>query len=97
MNIDILISELIGLLNEFIEENDIELEDTISSTTRLIGSTGILDSMELVTFIVDVEDFIEDNYNRNVELANDRAMSRRTSPFINIESLSKYILELKNE
>ena len=50
--------------------------------------------MDLVSFIVELEEEIEDKLQVEIILADERAMSRTTSPFINSVTLSKYILEL---
>ena len=54
--------------------------------------------MDLVSFIVEVEQDIAKKFNLRVQLATERAMSRRSSPFISLETLSNYIIEIaKNE
>ncbi len=82
---------LMLILKEFVEENDFEFAGELNSKTRLIGSTGLFDSMDLVSFIVEVEEGLSDKFSLDIELANDSAMSRRTSPFLNISTLSDYI------
>jgi acyl carrier protein len=84
---------VLNKLNDFINENEIEIKD-FNFETRLIGSSGIFDSMDLVSFIVELEEEIEDKLQVELILADERAMSRTTSPFINSVTLSKYILEL---
>ena len=84
-------------IEEFIDENEIKLEKEIDADTRLIGSSSIFDSIELVTFIVDVEQHLDEKFNMQIQLASDRAMSRRTSPFISIRTLTDYIFEIVNE
>ena len=66
-------------------------------STKLIGSNSIFDSIELVSFIVETEQFLEDNYDIQVQLASESAMSRRRSPFISLNSLKEYIIEISNE
>tara|TARA_Y100001954_G_C15395558_1_gene400103 strand:+ start:9 stop:308 length:300 start_codon:yes stop_codon:yes gene_type:complete len=89
--------DLLKLLQDFITENEIEMSDNVNETTRLIGTSSVFDSIELVTFIVEVEQFLEDKYKLNVQLTSESAMSRRTSPFISLQTLVKYIIELSNE
>tara|TARA_B110000879_G_C11098973_1_gene482321 strand:+ start:292 stop:582 length:291 start_codon:yes stop_codon:yes gene_type:complete len=81
-------------LKEFIEENDIELIGELNTETRLIGSSGFLDSMDLVSFIVELEEGISDEFSLDIELANDSAMSSRTSPFVNVSTLSDYVIKI---
>lgn len=63
----------------------------------LFGSQGVLDSMALVQFIVEVETALEDHTGTSIVLASERAMSRRRSPFASIGSLVEYIEELFTE
>lgn len=90
-------SELLDLLKKFIVENELEFDEEVNNKTRLIGVSSALDSMDLVSFIVEVEQFLDSKYEIEIELANEKAMSRRTSPFISLNSLSNYINELINE
>jgi D-alanine--poly(phosphoribitol) ligase subunit 2 len=80
-------------LKEFVAANNIVAEE-ITLNTRLIGLTGILDSLDLVSFIVHVEETINDNFSIEVSLTDERAMSRTTSPFLSIEALCRFILEV---
>ena len=86
-------TSLISLLKEFINENEIEINNKININSKLFGSSSIFDSMELVQFIVEVEQFLEDEFGIEIELTSEKAMSRRTSPFINIKSLVNFIKE----
>ena len=97
MEIEKLQKELIIFLNNFIKENDIDSYNDIDLNSRLLGSSSALDSMDLVTFIVEVEQFLDDNYGFQTQLATEKAMSRRSSPFVSIKSLSNYIIELYND
>ncbi len=87
--------KIIKFLEEFLKE---ELEDTIelSMDSKLFGGGGPLDSMALVSLIVDLEEFIEDEYGKTITLANEKAMSRRTSPFSRVQNLIDYIIEQLN-
>ena len=89
--------KLINLLNDFILENEIEINCEIDDSTRLIGSSSIFDSMELVQFIVEVEQFLDEDYGIEIQLASEKAMSRRNSPFISLNSMYDFILEEVNE
>ena len=90
-------NHLLKLLKDFIRENEIKLNSDVDSSTRLIGSSPVFDSIELVSFIVEVEQFLEDECNIEIGLTTENAMSRRTSPFLSIEAMTNYILEQINE
>ena len=85
-----------GKMKSFANENDIEINE-LRDNTRLMGGTGLLDSMDLVRFIVELEEALDDDFSLEVSLTSEKAMSRNTSPFINIGALSKYIKELADE
>ena len=86
---------LIELLAEFVEENDILLPNDVilDENLRMIGSNALFDSMQLVQFIVEVENLLEDKFGIEIELTSEKAMSRRTSPFISINTLIKFIFD----
>jgi acyl carrier protein len=84
---------LLKILREFAINEDIETPVELNLKTRLMGSKALFDSMDLVSFIVEVEENLNEKFNLNLELANEKAMSRSSSPFISIESLSSYIIE----
>ena len=63
----------------------------------LFGIGGALDSLGLVNLIVAIEQSIEDEFDINISLANEKAMSQRSSPFRTIDSLTKYIVQLLKE
>ncbi|MED4454441.1 hypothetical protein [Metabacillus fastidiosus] len=65
-----------------------------SLDTVLFGSNATLDSLALVSLIVAIEERIEEKTGFLVTLADDKAMSRKSSPFRNVSSLSEYIEEI---
>lgn len=89
-----LIKLLLNLLTLHFEEMDEEIDLSDGEQTKLFGGDGILDSLGLVSFIVTVEEALEDEYGILVILADEKAMSRRTSPFSRISYLVDYIMEL---
>ena len=63
----------------------------ITEDTRLIGREAVLDSMGLVNLIVEVEQYLEEEHDITLVLANDRAMSQQRSPFRSVQTLTDYI------
>lgn len=61
--------------------------------TRLFGEKSGLDSMGLVTLIVDLEEAVHTRFGKTVVIADERAMSRLNSPFRRVGSLTDHILE----
>jgi len=70
--------------------------DVINNSTRLIGYNSPFDSSDLVQLIVEIEERINDNFGSNLTLTDEKAMSRSTSPFVNIETLVNFIEENLN-
>ena len=63
---------------------------------RLFGDTAHLDSIGLVTLIADLEQDIFEQFGKRVTLADEKAMSRLTSPFRRVGLLADYIVEVVN-
>ena len=62
--------------------------------TRLFGETAALDSIGLVTLIADLEEDIRIATGKMVTLADEKAMSRLTSPFRRVDLLAEYVVEI---
>lgn len=69
----------------------------VSPDAMLLGEAAVLDSLSLVSVILDVEAGIEAEFGRALSLTDDRAMSQPTSPFADVKSLTAYILLLLSE
>ena len=50
----------------------------------------------LVNLVVELEELIQDDYGITITLADEKAMSRRTSPFSRVKYLIDYIKEKLN-
>jgi acyl carrier protein len=60
--------------------------------TPLFGPKGVLDSLGLVSVVVELEQALSDRTGREVSLMNDRAMSQTRSPFRTSQTLADYAL-----
>jgi D-alanine--poly(phosphoribitol) ligase subunit 2 len=81
-----------------------EAVSTIESAANLQKNPGAvlfgadsLDSLGIVRFIILVEEKIEDETDLALTLANEKAMSRKNSPFKTLQTLADYIQELMAE
>ena len=77
-----------------------DLQDSkvnLNEATALLGAEGILDSMGLVSLIVAVEQDVEDEFGKEITIADAKAMSQKNSPFRTVGSLVDYIENLLNE
>jgi acyl carrier protein len=73
--------------------SDVNLAE-LSEETRLLGRSAVLDSMGLVTLIVDVEQQVEEQHGVALVLADERAMSQTRSPFLSVGTLADYVCQL---
>ena len=62
--------------------------------TQLFGEASCLDSIGLVTLMADLEEDIRVATGKTVTLADEKAMSRLTSPFRRVDLLAEYIVEV---
>lgn len=76
------------------EERGPDGQIEIGPETSLFGEDSTLDSLALVSVIVDLETLISDRFKRSISLTDDKAMSRDPVPFTNVTVLQHYILEL---
>lgn len=60
----------------------------------LFGRNAELDSLALVSLVVEVESLLSARLGLDVSLADERAMSRDILPFTNVQTLRDYVLEL---
>ena len=88
------VSELIyGALRALNEERPAAEQIVIGPDTCLFGEGSALDSLSLVSVIVDIETLTADRFGRAISLTDDAAMSRDPVPFVNVASLKGYVLE----
>ena len=81
-------------IKKYQEEYDQTIDLSEGEKTRLFGGNGQLDSLGLVSLVVNIEEDIEQELGIILVLADEKALSRRTSPFSRIGNLIDYIDEL---
>jgi acyl carrier protein len=91
--IEIVVSNVKSLVDTLPEEQKFEVDQN----TILFGNGSNIDSLSLVSIIVDLESIFSNDYNLEISLTDDRAMMRKTSPFDSIITLVDYIDELISE
>jgi len=92
--IEKLIIEALIELNEGLPDEE---KITITTQTELFGLNAQIDSLSLVSLIVNIESKISNELNYEISITDDRAMIRAESPFLNVQTLKNYILELFDE
>jgi acyl carrier protein len=91
---DQILKIVIKCVEEILQEGDKSVR--VDKSTQLYGQNGILDSLGLVRVITNIEEAISETFGKDIVIASEKAMSRKNSPFINVESLSKFIVEILN-
>ena len=86
-----IIHVIFGAIDEINEQYPEGQRLTKSVDTELFGEKGKLDSLGLVSLIVATEQKIEEEFDRSLTLADEKAMSQKTSPFKTVSTLSAYI------
>lgn len=80
-------------LNETLPENQ---QFSVNEDTILFGNNSNIDSLSLVSVIVDLESVFSAEYGKEISLTDDRAMTREINPFSSIRNLVDYIAEVVN-
>ena len=63
----------------------------LSEETLLYGPGAVLDSMALVSLVVEVEQILFENFDLEVSLIDEKALSQKESPFRRVKSLVDFI------
>lgn len=91
-------SQILNTVYAVMTELNEELEDggklKLKESTLLFGRNSNLDSLGLVKLIVGVEQRVLDEFNIEISLTDDKAMSQARSPFKTVRSLVDYICSL---
>ena len=69
--------------------NDYEMQNNLNDD--LFGGSSPLDSLGLVSFLVIIEQSIENKFGINITIADEKAFSLTNSPFKKISSLVDYL------
>jgi acyl carrier protein len=84
-------------MTDVLEMNDEPVPERLDAETTIVGPSAVLDSLGVVSLIVEIEQRLEHEHGLTITLASDRAMSQRSSPFRSIGVLADYLLEVINE
>lgn len=88
---------IIDTVNDLAEQDELELDGAVSADTALFGEGGILDSMALVSTVIALEQAIEEKYEVNIGLADEKALSQKNSPYRTVTTLADYSSQLISE
>ena len=90
-------SLLLTSVRDLLEQSGTSIPANLGPQTILFGPDAILDSLGLVTLIIDVEQRLEAEHGVSVALATDKAMSERQSPFRTVQTMTEYICRVVGE
>ena len=79
------------IIETFYESFKDIVEDEINNETPIFGGSGKLDSLDLVAFLVNLEQKIEDEFSQSLTIADEKAMSLKNSPFRTIRTLADFL------
>jgi acyl carrier protein len=82
---------VIAALRDAVDQNGGDAS-AVTEETVIIGPEAVIDSIGVVSLIVDIEQRLEMDHQISVTLASDRAMSQRNSPFRTPAVLADHIL-----
>jgi acyl carrier protein len=85
---------ILDALTSINEERPDDERFVVGPETLLFGADAPLDSLSLVSVIVDVEQAVSDAAGTEVSLTDDRAMSQEISPFTDVGTLTDYVLSV---
>ena len=88
---------ILQALRDINEERGADEQIKIDLNTRLFGADAVLDSLSLVSVIVDVESAVSKQAAHEISLTDDRAMSQEISPYSDVKTLAAYIKLLLSE
>jgi len=84
-------------LKEVFAQNGQSPPDNITDDTVLVGNDAVIDSLGVVSLIVEIEQRLETGHGVSVTLANDKAMSARSSPFRTVGVLTDHAVAMAQE
>jgi acyl carrier protein len=84
-------------LQEVFVQTGMPAPDAVTEETVLVGKDAVLDSLGVVSLIVEVEQRVDGEHDVSVTLANDKAMSARNSPFRTVGVLTDHVVAMVAE
>ena len=79
-------------IEELNEELDYESLRNVTDETPVFGGPDSIDSLSLVTLVVDLEKEVQQAFGKQITLADEKAMSMRNSPYRTAGALVDFIV-----
>ena len=90
MDREVALGIVVSCLREALEQSGTPI-DEITEETVIVGQGAVLDSIGVVSLIVDIEQRVEIDHSISITLASEKAMSQRSSPFRNAGVLADHL------
>jgi acyl carrier protein len=88
---------LLRCIRDGLEEINSTRDEKISTDAldqlHFYGDGGMFDSMQLINFLMVVEEKLADQLGVAITIVSEKAVSRKVSPFANVSTLLDYLLE----
>ena len=88
---------VVASLQEVFAQSGMPAAENVNGDTVLVGKDAVLDSLGVVSLIVEVEQRLEGAHGISVTLANDKAMSQKNSPFRTVAVLTDHVMAMATE
>jgi len=88
---------VLASLKEVFEQTGTAPPEAVTEETVLVGDAAVLDSLGVVQLIVEIEQRVEEKHDVSITLANDKAMSARSSPFRTVGVLADHVVVTAQE
>jgi acyl carrier protein len=85
-------SVVIRAIRAVFEQTGDPAPENITSDTVLVGPDAIIDSLGVVSMIVEIEQVVEGEHATSIILANEKAMSAKNSPFRTVGVLAAHVI-----
>jgi acyl carrier protein len=83
---------VVRLAKEIASETGADVPATLGRDTRLFGTSGLFDSVGLVSLVLAIEQEVADRFGVTVALADEKALSQKNSPFRTVGALADYAM-----
>jgi len=90
MNKEMALGIVVSCLKDALEQIDSSIRE-VNEETVIVGQSAVLDSISVVSLIVDIEQRLEMDHGISITLASEKAMSQKSSPFRTAGVLAEHV------
>ena len=83
-------STIIEGVEDVLNEKGIEAE--VDGSFHLFGSGSVIDSLDLISIVVRLEEAIRDETGKEVEIVDEESIVSADSPFRTVDTMTAYVL-----